>query len=176
MAIQIGARPDSGFDDPLGMLKDCHRRIESFLAILRIVADRAKGRSLEDGEQSAVEAAVRYFRLGGQRHTADEEESLFPRLCASSNSLAEAICRLEDDHRDADALHVSIERLYSAWISAGTLTPENERHLLSETGRLKQLYTEHIHVEETLVFPHAAQVLDSRALAAIGSEFSARRE
>ena len=24
MAIQIGAKPDSGFDDPIGMLKDCH--------------------------------------------------------------------------------------------------------------------------------------------------------
>jgi len=34
MAIQIGAKPDSGFDDPIGMLKDCHRRIERFLGIL----------------------------------------------------------------------------------------------------------------------------------------------
>ena len=31
MGIQIGAKPDSGFDDPIGMLKDCHRRIEHFL-------------------------------------------------------------------------------------------------------------------------------------------------
>jgi hypothetical protein len=37
MAIQIGAKPDSGFDDPIGMLKDCHRRIESFLGILCVV-------------------------------------------------------------------------------------------------------------------------------------------
>ena len=46
MAIQIGAKPDSGFDDPIGMLKDCHRRIESFLGILCVVVDRAQGRSL----------------------------------------------------------------------------------------------------------------------------------
>ena len=42
MAIQIGAKPDSGFDDPIGMLKDCHRRIESFLGILCVVVDRAQ--------------------------------------------------------------------------------------------------------------------------------------
>ena len=36
MAIQIGAKPDSGFDDPIGMLKDCHRRIVSFLGILAL--------------------------------------------------------------------------------------------------------------------------------------------
>ena len=43
MSVQIGAKPDSGFDDPLGMLKDCHRRIEHFLGILRLVAERATG-------------------------------------------------------------------------------------------------------------------------------------
>jgi hypothetical protein len=37
MAIQIGAKPDSGFDDPIGMLKDCHRRIEHFLNILCVL-------------------------------------------------------------------------------------------------------------------------------------------
>ena len=58
MAIQIGAKPDSGFDDPIGMLKDCHRRIESFLGILCVVVDRAQGRSLTDEERDAVKAAL----------------------------------------------------------------------------------------------------------------------
>jgi len=80
MAIQIGAKPDSGFDDPIGMLKDCHRRIESFLHILCVVADRAQGRRLTDEERAAVQAALQHFRTGEQRHTADEEQSLFPRL------------------------------------------------------------------------------------------------
>jgi hypothetical protein len=80
MAIQIGAKPDSGFDNPIGMLKDCHRRIESFLGILGVVVDRAQSRSLTGEERDAVQAALQYFRTGGQRHTVDEEESLFPRL------------------------------------------------------------------------------------------------
>jgi hypothetical protein len=46
MAVQIGAKPDSGFDDPIGMLKDCHRRIEHFLDILCLVAERAHARAL----------------------------------------------------------------------------------------------------------------------------------
>ena len=54
MAIQIGAKPDSGFDDPIGMLKDCHRRIESFLGILCVAVDRAQGRSLTGEERDAV--------------------------------------------------------------------------------------------------------------------------
>lgn len=31
MGIQIGAKPDSGFEDLIGMLMDCHCRIEQFL-------------------------------------------------------------------------------------------------------------------------------------------------
>jgi hemerythrin-like domain-containing protein len=176
MAIQIGAKPDSGFDDPLGMLKDCHRRIESFLGILCVVAERAQGRNLIGEERDAVQAALQYFRSGGQRHTADEEESLFPRLRAFAPGSIEEIGRLEGDHREASELHESVEHLYSAWITSGVLGPDDILQLLSETGRLKQLYSDHIQVEETIVFTHAAQVLDSRAIAAIGTEFRARRQ
>ncbi len=176
MAIQIGAKPDSGFDDPIGMLKDCHRRIESFLHILCVVVDRAKGRSLTGEECAAVQAALQYFRTGGQRHTADEEQSLFPRLRKSDAQAFEEIDRLEDDHREATALHTSVERFYSAWIDSGGLNADDTQQLLSETSRLKQLYSDHIQVEETTVFARAAQLLDSNAIAAIGTEFRFRRK
>ena len=80
MAIQIGAKHDSGCDDPIGMLTDCHRRIERFLGVLCKVIQAAGRRSLTEEEKSAVQAAINYFQQGGQRHTSDEEESLFPRL------------------------------------------------------------------------------------------------
>jgi|SRR6266567_5833858 len=176
MAIQIGAKPDSGFDDPIGMLKDCHRRIESFLGILCVVVGRAQGRSLTGEERDAVQAALQYFRTGGQRHTADEEESLFPRLRACAAGSLEEIDRLEGDHREANDLHGSVERLYSAWIESGGLGSEETLQLLSETGRLKQLYSDHIDVEETIVFTRAAQALDRQAIAAIGTEFRFRRK
>jgi hemerythrin-like domain-containing protein len=176
MTIQIGAKPGSGFDDPIGMLKDCHRRIESFLGILCVVAGRAQGRGLTSEERDAVKAALQYFRSGGQRHTADEEESLFPRLRDSDANSLEEISRLEGDHREANGLHGSVERLYSIWIAAGELTRTDALQLQSETERLKQLYSDHIHIEETIVFAHASKVLDSHAIAAIGTEFRFRRK
>jgi len=176
MAIQIGAKPDSGFDDPIGMLKDCHRRIESFLGILSVVVDRAQGRSLNREEREAVQIALQYFRTGGQRHTADEEESLFPRLRKVSSDSFKEIDSLEEDHREASNLHGSVERLYSIWIESGSLGPEDTRELLSSTARLKEIYSAHIEVEESIVFARASQVLDSREIAAIGTEFRFRRK
>ena len=76
-----------------------------------------------------------YFRTGGQRHTADEEESLFPRLRKSNAKSFEEIDRLEDDHHEANDLHGSVERLYSAWIESGGLGLEETRQLLSQTAR-----------------------------------------
>ncbi len=176
MGIQIGAKPDSGFDDPIGMLKDCHRRIERFLKILCVVADRAQGRALTDEETVAVKAALQYFREGGTRHNADEEESLFPRLRAeSATDQQKELARLENDHRCADHLHSQIENFYSAWISTGQLNPSDGERLRSAAEQLKHLYDEHIQAEETMVFPYAVQRLDTRAIAAIGLEFRARR-
>jgi hemerythrin-like domain-containing protein len=176
MAIQIGAKLDSGFDDPLGMLKDCHKRIESFLHILCVVVERAQGKSLTGEERDGIEAALRYFRTGGQRHTADEEESLFPRLRKATFDALKEIDSLEEDHREANQLHNSVERLYTTWIERGSLSSTDTLRLRAETARLKQLYSDHIKIEEAIVFARAAEVLDSEAIAAIGTEFKNRRK
>ncbi|HUX27822.1 MAG TPA: hemerythrin domain-containing protein [Terracidiphilus sp.] len=176
MSVQIGAKPDSGFDDPIGMLKDCHRRIERFIHILEVVARRAQGRALTVEETEAVQAALQYFHVGGKRHNADEEESLFPRLRAKDGAgHEEALERLENDHRNALNLHAAVETFFTAWMSAGRLSPEGAGRLVSATEQLEQLYKAHIQVEEEVVFPHAAEALDTGTIAAIGMEFRARR-
>lgn len=177
MAIQIGAKPDAGFDDPLGMLKDCHRRIESFLRILCTVAKRAGANPLTQEETDAVHAALHYFHVGGVRHNADEEETLFPRLRAElALRSIEEIDALEGDHRAANELHGEVERLYVEWITEGGLRQEAAQKLRTATERLEHLYEEHIQVEEKVVFPRAAEVLDQKAIAAMGEEFRARRQ
>jgi hemerythrin-like domain-containing protein len=176
MGIQIGAKPDAGFDDPLGMLKDCHRRIEHFLNILCVVVGRAQGRSLTDEESAAIQSALKYFRTGGQRHSADEEQSLFPRMREADAAAAlTEIGGLEHDHRDADEMHRRADALYSEWIAKGTLSPEEHEELATAARNLKQLYERHIDLEEKVVFPRAAQMLKLDDLAAMGQEFRARR-
>ena len=174
MAVQIGAKPDSGFDDPIGMLKDCHRRIERFVNLLARVAAQANGRSLNLDERQAVEAALRYFRESGPRHNSDEEQSLFPRL-KDMPAVQADITRLTGEHQEADELHAEIAELFTAWLEGQTPSSEDARGLREMTHRLAELYREHIGIEEDHVFPQAARTLDSHALAAIGREFRQRR-
>lgn len=176
MPVQIGAKPDRGFDDPLGMLCDCHRRIERFLRVLCEVVQRAQGRALTDEERDAVRGALHYFREGGARHNRDEEDSLFPRLReAGAEDDLRAIEVLEHEHADASALHATIERLYTKWIAEEALKDEERKALLDATRQLEPLYATHIAMEESVVFPQAAKTLDAAAIAAMGAEFQARR-
>lgn len=173
MGVQIGAKPDAGFEDPIGMLKDCHRRIEQFLGILCVVAERARGRAMTGEESAAVQAAVTYFRVGGKRHNADEEESLFPRMRATGDT--EDTSELEHEHRDADVLHRRVEDLYADWLAQGALDAEKAQELSAATEALRRQYAQHIEREETVVFPRAARTLAQEAIAEIGREFRARR-
>jgi hemerythrin-like domain-containing protein len=176
MPVVIGARPDSGFDDPIGMLKDCHRRIERFLGVLFQVCRRAQGRALSNEERQAVESALHYFAQSGPRHNEDEEQSVFPRLRASDSSAPTAeVQRLEAEHHEAAAHHDEVAQLYDKWIADGRLTAENENRLQLRTEQLQLLYGEHIRIEEEVVFPQAAALFNQQTLGEIGEEFKARR-
>src|SRR5262245_47551857 len=102
MLLKIGQQPEHGFDQPLGLLSDCHRRIEHFLAVLVAITDQANGEALSAARRSQLQGALTYFSSAAPKHTADEEESLFPRLEASGHPDASAaldiVRRLERDH------------------------------------------------------------------------------
>lgn len=180
MPIQIGQRLDHGFDDPLGLLSDCHRRIEHFLRVLATVARDASGGPLSPAARSALEGAVRYFAVAAPKHTADEEISLFPRLRQSGDpALTEALAaldRLKHEHREAAAHHEAVNDLVLQWLAADRLSETDTAQLRDHLARLEELYHEHIRIEDEEVFPAAARTLDRAQIAQIGSEMAARRQ
>lgn len=176
MPVQIGALPDAGYDQPIGMLRDCHRRIRHFVGIFEKVAREAKGYLLNSEQQGAVQAAIRYFRTSGTMHSRDEEESLFPRLKEQTPAAVVAtIARLEAEHRKAEMLHRRVEELYQNWMAEFGLNGSEEEELIAAAAALVALYQSHIEIEEGVVFSAAESVLDSAEQSAIGKEFAARR-
>ena len=179
MPIQIGQRLDHGFQEPLGLLSDCHRRIEHFLRVLVAIDRQAAGGTLTPLQRDELEAALTYFAVAGPRHTADEEESLFPRLRQTAHAAAkhavELVERLERDHADASAHHAGIETLVRRWLRDDRLDPDAARALREHLGALTMIYGGHIAVEDEQVFPAAAIVLSASQLVEIGGEMAARR-
>ena len=179
MPIQIGAKRESSFTDPIGLLGDCHRRVERFLAVLVHVTGQAHGEPFTGEQRAAWETALHYFREAAPKHTADEEESLFPRLRAMERSDVKALLArvdgLEQDHVRAAQAHAEIDRLGLDWLANGRLSTEDASRLTALLAQLAELYRAHIAIEDTEVFPLAAEVLSALDRQAIGGEMAIRR-
>lgn len=177
MPVQIGAKAHN-FSNPTGLLSDCHRRIEMFLGSLQAVA-KTIDQPLTEETAQALTVALRYFREAAPKHTADEEESLFPRLCAVRDAEAEAALaqleQLEKDHQWADALHAEVDRLGQQYLSKSRLSPAEAERFRTAVDQLGSMYQQHIRVEDEVIFPVAARVLSRDDRASIAREMASRR-
>lgn len=179
MPVQIGAKQESGPDDPTGWLSDCHRRIERFLSVLVTVTEQATGGALTEPQRIAFENALRYFRDAAPKHTADEEESLFPRLrkidAADLHDALDLVTGLEQDHRTAEAMHAEVDRLGVQWLTGGHWGDEQAARLAELLKGLTRMYAQHIDIEDNQVFPAAKRLLPDAERIAAGREMAARR-
>ncbi len=177
--IHIGAPLAHDFSNPLGVLSDCHRRVEHFLQLLITVTVRARGRALSSEQCDALEVALRYFVEAAPKHTADEEESLFPLLRASEHPRTpEALAIINElgrDHEVAHAHHAEVETLARRWLAEGHLAAPAARHLGVHLHDLAILYRRHIATEDEELMPLARQILTPAAIATLGREMAQRR-
>lgn len=183
--ITIGAPPEHTLDQPIGLLGDCHRRIERFLDTLIRVTEVIGSEPLSDEARNALETALRYFRDAGPMHTEDEEESLFPRLrqiASGSDENADKatqalaiVERLHTDHEKADKRHLAIDAIGRRWLEAGQLPADEVQQLRHELRDLRAFYTAHLAAEDDELFPLSESLLSQSQLNQMGQEMAARR-
>ena len=178
MLMQIGQKPDSDFDEPIGVLEDCHKRILHFIKTLSALAESAASAPLSSADRDSVERSLRYFREAAPRHNADEEQSLFPLVRrhadAQGDEMAVRLASLANDHRWAEELHCEMDAIGSRWLAAGTLRSNDRARLRSLTRLLSQFYVQHIAIEETELFPAARRLLSPAESKRLGQEMAER--
>lgn len=178
MPVQIGVNAHN-FTEPTGLLSDCHRRVEMFLRTLGAVAEVVDLPAT--GEMNrALESALHYFAQAAPKHTADEEESLFPRLRQFRDPEVESalarLDRLENEHRWAAPLHDAVERLGKQYLSTGNLSEAEVAEFRNAVASLDSMYKKHIKVEDEVIFPLASRVLSDTEKMAIANEMAGRRK
>lgn len=174
MAILIG-QAEPGFNDPVGLMTACHRRIERFLGTLCHIARNRKGTQPDAAEAAAFQTALRYFRDAAPHHTADEEDDLFPALVRAAPEASASVEALEQDHRRAERLHAEVDQLGLAWLRDGSMDKAAAGRLVSALEELTALYREHIRMEEQELFPRATRCLAGTVFDSIGRQMAARR-
>jgi hemerythrin-like domain-containing protein len=169
-------RPESLFGEqrdtlsqPLDHLLACHRRIEQRLDALERIAAHA-GTNPEEALAS-LDGVLRFFDTAGALHTADEEESVFPRLTGRIEQPERAfLAGLEHDHTTAHNLWTQLRAMAACerdtlWTSRFQGTVE----------RLVGLYRRHIAKEDELLQALGQPHLSAGDLAEISSEMKRRR-
>jgi hemerythrin-like domain-containing protein len=166
----FGQHAAPGFDDPLGVLRACHRRIEKQLATLDRLRRHLPEHHADQEAATAATAIMRYFDSAAHHHHADEEASLFPRLLAARPELAAVTARLESEHEEMAQRWARLRPLLVAIAArSSAFLP------IQDVDAFGAAYTAHIALEEGELLPQAEAMLDAATLAAIGAEMAARR-
>ena len=177
MPVQIGSVSHS-FSDPTGLLSDCHRRVEMFIRALDHVAQHSD-EPLTDENRHSLDLSLRYFREAAPKHTADEEESLFPRLRKIKDKHLQAVLarldELENDHRWAEPLHATADELGRKYLADGHLSPLEANTFREAVRQLDDMYRRHLEIEDREVFPIAKRLLQPEMQRAIANEMQERR-
>lgn len=173
MAAQIdfiGEREAPTFDDPVGMLRACHQRMERQLATLARLARHLPEFGADQQARSSARALLRYFDSAAPNHHADEEASVFPRLLMRTSEAQALLAELNADHDRLDACWRRLRPLMSG-IASGQRA--NLPPALAQ--EFETLYEAHLARENNELLPLCAERLTEADLAKIGGEMALRR-
>lgn len=171
--ITIRATPPApSLDSPVDHLAACHRRIEERLNTLERVAPHLRTRTAE--ALAAIQAVFWFFDSSGVHHTADEEESFFPRLAAHlTPEEQQFLDGLEIEHTAAEKLYDELKAHVANMASPPT--EDDEIRYAAHAAALCEIYRQHIRNEDARFPVMAAKALSPADLEAIAGEMKQRR-
>lgn len=175
LSIALPGAATAGFDTPLAMLGECHRRVERQCATLQRLVPHLAAHGSDSAAREAAEAVMRYFDLAAPNHHADEEQDLFPALLESMAG-SDAVCLREiiesllADHRELDRRWAALRRTLQA-----VAERQPARLEAADVQAFAALYTRHIAREEGELLPMAEGLLGQDELDRIGAAMKHRR-
>ncbi len=172
---QLFRPPEGGsLDQPIDHLMACHRRIEDRLSTLERVAGHLTDQRTE--AMQALQACFRFFETSGAWHTADEEQSLFPRMRAALRPEELAyLDHLEAQHEEAEGEFAKLKAIAAQMAEQPAPEPALVESYRDTVGRLSRLYRQHIQSEDETLTAMGKRVLTPEDLAAIAAEMKHRR-
>jgi len=159
-----------GFDEPLALLRACHKNILAHCDRLEALLVHINEQGIDDEARKTARDIIRYFSSSVLLHHQDEEEDLFPRLNRQSLKIAELIQELKQEHKTLDQLWENI---------VTELKPLPDNHFsddfLQATRDFCTLSRQHVNRENMEFLPLATSSLSQLDLGEIGESMAARR-
>lgn len=175
IAMPGQAQSAVGFDAPLALLAECHRRVERQCATLQRLVPHLQQAGSDTAAQEAATALLRYFGSAAVNHHTDEENDLFPALIESMAG-SDAVC-LRNLIQGLLAEHAELATRWRALQKALEQVAAGQPAVLDALAvrEFEALYARHIACEEQELLPMAQRLLSDDALATIGQAMRERR-
>ncbi len=172
MLINLSKRGASRPQDLVDLLGECHTRIRRFVVLAREAARRQDAPA--DQIVQACADVERYFTEALPLHVLDEEQSVAPRLRGLSPEVDRALASVEEQHRQHAPKLDALLRAASAF-RMDPLQASARRALATAAAELEADFTEHLALEEAVIFPAIRQLLPAATQARIIDELRQRR-
>ncbi|MBV8125599.1 MAG: hemerythrin domain-containing protein [Paucibacter sp.] len=140
--------------DRFAVLDLTHQQVFQHLSALRQLADRLAVHDIDAPARATAQAAFDFFETHARQHHAEEEQKIFPGLLnGGDEALRQHVLRLQQDHgwleQDWSELGPMLDSLARGYSS---VDPDLLREALAV---FTALYTEHVSLEELLIYPEA---------------------
>ena len=166
----------AGYDDPIGMLLGCHRRIEKKLATLKALCKHLGEKGIDPEAIAAAQGVLRYFNAAAAHHHDDEEDDLFPLLLARIADPAERerlqalSARLAEEHAEMERVWARLRKPLESVVDGLMRTiPE------TDVQAFAALYARHIEMEESAIVPLVERWLTDEDFRKLGHAMADRR-
>jgi hemerythrin-like domain-containing protein len=159
-----------GFDEPLALLRACHKNIIDHCDKLENLVTHIDTQGVDDEARKAARSIFRYFSTSALLHHRDEEEDLFPRLNRQSIKIAELI-------RDLKQEHTKLDQFWEIMMPELKKLPDDNfsEEFLQASRDFCALSRQHVNRENMEFLPLAASSLSELELTDIGESMAARR-
>jgi len=152
---------------PFEALDECHRQIMSHLADLANLARQIEAKGVDAAAQHQAGVIEAFFSRTSREHHAQEEKSVFaPLLALGDSALNASVHTLQQDHGWIEENWIELAPQLNA-IASGNNWPD-PAEFLHGVQVFVDLCTDHIALEETVVYPQSreqwAQALEARKL------------
>lgn len=157
------------------LLLECHDRIRRFTKLAEWLAHATD--SPARAVKETAEGVHRYFTVALPKHSADEDESLAPRLLALTlqDELRAAVVTMTRQHATLEETLAALIPSWRAVAEDPSALPDHAALMARHVEQLRALWDAHLHLEETIVFPAARARLSAAAQRAVLQEMRARR-
>ena len=166
-----------GFDRPLDLLRQTHRRLEQRCALMQRLVTHLQEQGCDADAQATAGHVVRFFEDDMAQHHRDEEEEFYDAVveaapAKSRPALAKLVAELRGEHERQQAVWRDVLRPQLTAIMEGRGETLNREAV----DRCHMLYVSHLEQEEEILFPIAEKRFSRARLEQLGRGMAERRK